>query len=121
MPPPPTRQRPDAVACLRAVLRHGALEVGTLDDEQQTALHVATAAGGCCTEEVVRLLIDAGVPHDTPDADGTTPLLSVAGNVSPEAVRATKALLEGGACITAKTHAGSNCLHTAAAAGSHQV
>lgn len=117
----PPSQRPNATACLRAVLKHTSLKVDALDDDEQTALHVATATGGCCTEEVVLLLIQAGVPLDTPDTDGCTPLLSASGNAGIGAVGATKALLEGGASIMASSNAGSNCLHAAAAAGSHKV
>ncbi|SER47572.1 Ankyrin repeat-containing protein [Tranquillimonas rosea] len=94
-------RRPDGAAIMAALVAGGA-EVGSVNEQVQTPLHLAAKNAGLAE---VRLLLQAGADVDATDEDGETPLheLTRLPNASPETV---SAFLDAGASPDARAEEG---------------
>jgi ankyrin repeat protein len=98
-------------------LRDDILAIFKLDllcrlDDERTLLHWAAIEGR--ERNVVRMLLDAGVPINAKDKFGSTALHLVASNKSSAAERIMQSLLDNGADINATDIYGATPLHDAA-------
>ncbi|AVP87409.1 hypothetical protein phytr_4590 [Candidatus Phycorickettsia trachydisci] len=90
-------------------------DVNALDQDRNTALHIAAHAG---ETDAVQLLLDAGADANITSEFGYTPLYRA---VQVENIDTIHKLLKKGANVDAKTHKGKTPLHEAAEVGNIDV
>jgi ankyrin repeat protein len=85
-------------------------DIEAKDDLGLTCLVIACSKGNL---EIVKLLLEKGAKVNAPAADGTTPLMAVAGSGSVYSVEIAQRLLEKGADVAARNKDGKTAINFA--------